>query len=157
MLLLIQLDARVGVFEVVSLIDFFGSLIYSVLGSNNTIDGNQIDGKGGPSTRPNGADDGIIVSDESGDILSNNTIRNTWDMGIETLGNIANMQITSNSITSVGIGGIGGWYWNSWSNVTAANNTVSNTPKLFILFRLFGLRPQNWDGNGAGPQAEKSE
>jgi hypothetical protein len=130
-----------------------GGLIYSVLGSNNTMDGNQIDGKGGPSTGQNGADDGILVADESGDILSNNAIRNTWDMGIETVGNIANMQITSNSIASVGVGGIGGWYWNSWSNVTTTNNSVSNAPQLFTLFRIYGLRAQNWDGNGVAGDA----
>jgi len=123
-------------------------VLLSVLGSNNTMERNELDGKGSASTGQNGADDGIIVQDESGDILSNNKIRNTWDVGIETLGNIANMQIVSNSIANVALGGIGGWYWNSWSNVAVINNTVSHAQYLFRFFRAYGLRPQNWDGRG---------
>jgi hypothetical protein len=125
------------------------ALFLSILGSNNTIDRNLIDGQGSQSTIPYGADDGIVIQDETGDILSRNTIRNTWDEGIETLGNIVNTKITSNVIANVAYGGIGGWYWNSWKNVTVANNTVSNTRQLFDLYRLCGLRPQNWDGGGA--------
>ena len=125
------------------------SVLLSFMGSNNTMERNQLDGKGGASTGQNGADDGILLQDESGDILSNNTIRNTWDVGIETLGNITNIQIISNSIANAAIGGIGGWYWNSWSNVAVINNTVSDALFLFYFFRAYGLRPQNWDGRGA--------
>jgi parallel beta-helix repeat protein len=121
----------------------------SALGSNNTMDRNLLDGRGGAATGQNGADDGIVIQDESGDIVSNNTIQNTWDAGIETVGNITNMQISSNSIANVTQAGIGGWYWNSWNNVTVAGNTVSDARYLFILFRIFGLRAQNWDGRGA--------
>jgi Right handed beta helix region len=124
-------------------------VLLSVLGSNNTMDRNQLDGKGSVSTGQNGADDGIIIQDESGDILSNNAIRNTWDAGIETLGNITHMQIASNSMVNVGQAGIGGWYWNSWNNVTVTDNTVRDARYLFLLFRIGGLRPQNWDYRGA--------
>lgn len=125
------------------------ALFISVSGSNNTFDRNLIDGQGSSATIPYGADDGIVIQDETGDVLSRNTIRNTWDEGIETAGNIVNTKITSNVIDNVVDGGIGGWYWNSWKNVTVSNNTVSNTKKLFDLYRLCGLRPQNWDGRGA--------
>ena len=124
-------------------------VLVSVRGSNNTMESNQLDGRGSISTGHNGADDGIVIQDESGDILSNNTIRNTWDAGIETVGNITNMQIISNSITKAARAGIGGWYWISWSNVAVINNMVSDTGYLFYFFRAFGLRPQNWDGRGA--------
>jgi len=123
-------------------------VLLSVLGSNNTMDRNELDGKGSPSTGQNGADDGVVIQDESGDVVSNNIIRNTWDAGIETLGNITNMQINSNSITNVALGGIGGWYWNSWTNVTVTDNTVSDARYLFYFFRAYGLRPANWDGHG---------
>ncbi|HZE70789.1 MAG TPA: right-handed parallel beta-helix repeat-containing protein [Pyrinomonadaceae bacterium] len=123
-------------------------LLISILGSNNTMDRNEIDGKGSISTGQNGADDGVILSDESGDVVSNNIIRNTWDAGIETVGNITDTEISSNSLTNVGIGGIGGWYWNSWRNVTVTDNTVRGVRFLFYFFRIFGLRPANWDGRG---------
>jgi parallel beta-helix repeat protein len=125
------------------------ALFISVRGSTNTIDQNLIDGQGSRLTVPYGADDGIVLQDETGDILSRNTIRNTWDEGIETVGNIANTKITSNVISSVVDAGIGGWFFNSWKNVTVANNSVSNTQELFDFFRVCGLRPQNWDGRGA--------
>jgi hypothetical protein len=125
------------------------AVFISASGSNNTMDRNLIDGQGSRLTVPYGADDGIVIQDETGDILSRNTIRNTWDEGIETVGNIVNTKITSNVIDSVLDGGIGGWYFNSWKNVTVSNNTVSNSEQLFDLYRVCGLRPQNWDGRGA--------
>jgi parallel beta-helix repeat protein len=125
------------------------ALFVSGLGSSNTIAQNKIDGQGSFQTYPYGADDGIFIEDESGDVLSGNTIQNTWDAGIETEGNIVNMHIKSNVISGVAYAGIGGWYWNSWDNVSVINNTVTNTGQMFVLFRMCGLRPQNWDGNGA--------
>jgi parallel beta-helix repeat protein len=125
------------------------ALFVSGLGSSNTIAQNKIDGQGSSQTYPYGADDGIFIEDESGDVLSGNTIQNTWDTGIETEGNIVNTHIKSNIISSVAYAGIGGWYWNSWDNVSVIDNTVTNTAQMFALFRTCGLRPQNWDGNGA--------
>jgi hypothetical protein len=123
-------------------------VLISISGTNNTIDRNELDGKGSASTGQNGADDGVIIADESGDVVSNNIIRNTWDAGIETTGNITNTEISSNSITNVALAGIGGWYWNSWNNVTVTDNTVSDARYLFYFFRAYGLRPANWDGHG---------
>jgi hypothetical protein len=122
-----------------------GALFTSILGSNNTFDSNEIDGKSGveASQYGNGADDGIVIQDESGDVLANNIIRNAWDAGIETSGNIVNTEILSNSIINVPVG-IGGWYWNSWRNVSVINNTVDGANMLFQFYRLFGLRPANW-------------
>jgi Right handed beta helix region len=125
------------------------AVFVSALGSNNTMVQNQIDGQGSASSDPYGADDGIVIEDESGDVLAGNTIRNTWDTGIETLGNIVDLHIKSNTIANVAYAGIGGWYWNSWKDVRVIDNTVSNTPQLFALLRICGLRPQNWDGHGA--------
>ena len=121
------------------------TLFGSFSGANNTFDSNQIDGKSGiePSQYGNGADDGIVIQDEIGDVLANNIISNVWDAGIETAGNIVNAKIIGNSISNVPVG-IGGWYWNSWRNVAVINNTVGGAIMLFQFYRLFGLRPENW-------------
>ena len=125
------------------------AVLISALGSNNTMVQNVIDGQGSALSDPLGADDGIVIEDESGDVLVGNAIRNTWDTGIETVGNIVDMRIKSNTISNAAYAGIGGWYFNSWKNVRVVNNTVSNTPQIFALLRICGLRPQNWDGHGA--------
>ncbi len=124
-------------------------VLISALGSNNTMVQNVIDGQGSASSDPYGADDGIVIEDESGDVLAGNTIRNTWDTGIETIGNIVDLRIKSNTIANVAYAGIGGWYFNSWRNVRVIDNTVSSAPQIFALLRICGLRPQNWDGHGA--------
>jgi len=117
----------------------------STYGWNNTFDSNQIDGKSGPQPSQNalGADDGIVIQDETGDVLANNVIKNAWDAGIETAGNIVNTRIANNSIANVPIG-IGGWYWNSWTNVSVTNNIVDRAHQLFVFYRYYGLRPANW-------------
>ena len=125
------------------------AVFISALGSNNTMVQNVIDGQGSASTDPLGADDGIVIEDETGDVLAGNTIRNTWDTGIETIGNIVDLHIKSNTIANAAYAGIGGWYFNSWRHVRVMDNTVSNTPQMFALLRICGLRPQNWDGHGA--------
>ncbi len=129
------------------------AVFVSALGSNNTMVQNVIDGQGSAASDPLGADDGIVIEDESGDVLAGNTIRNTWDAGIETLGNIVDLHIKSNTIANIAYAGIGGWYFNSWKNVRVIDNTVSNTPQMFAFLRICGLRPQNWDGHGAPADA----
>jgi len=121
------------------------AMIISNSGSSNHIVGNVMDGKWAGSGQTE-TDDGVVITDESGDTVSGNTISNVFDCGIETLGMIANATISNNDITRAGFCGIGGWYWNSLRASTISGNVASDVPRLFYFFRIFGLRPAGFEG-----------
>jgi hypothetical protein len=123
---------------------FGGALVLSNAGSGNQIVNNVMDGKWSGSGSTD-TDDGVVISDESGDTISGNTISNVFDCGIETVGVIANANISNNSITRTGFCGIGGWYWNSLRSSTISGNVASNVPRLFHFYRIFGLRAAGFD------------
>jgi chitodextrinase len=75
----------------------YGELVGSALGSKNTFKKNIINGNaqwnhaestGNPYSDYIGADDSLIISDETGDILSENVTFNNWDAGIEFAGTV---------------------------------------------------------------------
>lgn len=120
--------------------------IVSLLGADNTISHNTING-GSDGLFPTfssavGADDGIIIEGESQDIVSDNTIEDVWDCGIETFGLISNTKMLNNTVKNAGVCGIGAWYWNSWKGNTITGNTVEDAPILFYIFRDYGIRPE---------------
>jgi hypothetical protein len=96
-----------------------------------------------------GADDGIIVGDESKDAVFGNTISNTFDCGIEFLGDIGYSSFNNNTFTNTALCGIGGWYYISFHNNVVHGNAVSGAANLFTFMRYYGLRPANWNGHGA--------
>lgn len=125
------------------------SAIVSSRGSGNKFINNKINGNAeGIFEKQEYADDGIVVEDESNDLIQNNEIKNVWDCGIETLGNISNIKIIKNNISNAGICGIGGWYHNSLIDSSITENFAQNTPLLFYFYREYGLRPANWDSKG---------
>jgi hypothetical protein len=123
--------------------------VISTFGTNNLITGNTIDGRaigGGVSVADDsGADDGIILMDESATTVSNNSIRNVWDAGIEWLGLLDRVTIIGNTITNALYTGIGGWYFMGLAHSTISRNIVSRTPRLFVISRTYGLRPAGYD------------
>lgn len=109
-------------------------------GANNTFSSNTIDGQWDGVDHSSlvdysGADDGVVFSNQDSLTVSDNTINNTWDCGIETLGFIQNSSMTNNHITNAGLCGIGAWYWNSWLHNTISNNIVDFSSYLFFIFR----------------------
>lgn len=127
--------------------------ISSAFGSNNKIINNTIDGKSDgvfrfPYENNNGSDDGIIVTYETGDTIAYNNIKNVWDCGIENTGYMFNTIIDRNQVLNAGVCGIGGWYSNSWKNNTITNNVITDSPRLFLVKRNYGLNDSNTDMNG---------
>jgi len=110
-----------------------GNFIYQ-----NSINGNAVYYPGG---RASGTDDGILIADESNDIIATNTIQNNWDCGIEFFGNINSVLVKANHIQNSGNVGIGGFYFFSMSNSTISGNTVVSAGGLFYFSRIYGLRP----------------
>lgn len=121
-------------------------LLISNYGSNNRLLGNELDGNWNASMKEwNGADDGIILTDEIDALVQDNTIRNVWDAGIEWVGDLNGAIIRRNRISNAAIYGIGGWYWSSVFNSQFSDNQVEQAPALFGLFRSFCLRAAGSD------------
>jgi hypothetical protein len=100
-------------------------------GSGNTVAGNQLDGAwdGNVSNWGNqGADDGIQLTDESGDVVQDNTVRNTWDAAIEGVGALNNTLIATNVIVNSGYAGIGSYHGTNWTGDTIRGNQVTHAP-----------------------------
>lgn len=115
-------------------------------GIKTRIVGNQFDGSWSGDVSDllnpngaNGADDGILLIDQSECEVSGNTVANTWDAAIETLGRVNHCTIDHNQMSQSLIG-IGGWFWNSWSNNVVANNVADGVNTLFVFSRIWGLR-----------------
>ena len=121
--------------------------VLSDFGFGNVIDSNTIDGraKGSISVDLGGADDGIILQEETQTIVSNNSITNVWDTGIEWLGLVNQSKITGNVISNSSFSGIGGWYWMGLSNSNISFNTISNSLYMFQIFRVYELRLAGYD------------
>jgi hypothetical protein len=127
------------------------AMIYAGHGTGNAITNNVIDGSTTfqAGRYAPGADDGVVILDESNDSVSGNTIKNTWDCGIETYGNVANSAFFTNTISNASEAGICGYHYTSFQNNTVHGNTVTSAPYLLWFKREEGLRPANYDGYGA--------
>ncbi len=133
-----------------------GAVVVSTRGARNQIVNNLIDGKAeGVFDNKNAADDGIVIDQETADVVEGNTIANNWDCGIETFGHISKSRIARNYIKNSGVCGIGGWYYNSWKGNEVSENTIDDAPTMFLFARMHGLRPAGWDVNDPSSVADE--
>lgn len=121
-------------------------------GNNNRVVGNQLDGSWDSAKSPrNGADDGIILADETAPLVKNNQIVDVWDCGIEWVGSLSNATIQGNRVTHSVICGIGGWYFSNVTDSKFLDNVVERTNKLFAIFRVYCPRPAGDDPEKRAP------
>ena len=117
-------------------------------GQNTHVVHNTVNGLGSPvlveengvySIDGAGSDDDILVEDEAGpgSLISGNILVNTFDCGIETVGFMKNITLSSNSIDSVGTG-IGGWYYLSVSNAQYSQNVLTNIADAGFRYNRYG-------------------
>ncbi|MEI7480366.1 MAG: right-handed parallel beta-helix repeat-containing protein, partial [bacterium] len=124
-----------------------GAVVQFKEGINNKFIGNSVDGKSdgirhGNSAPPNiGPDDVVVLDNQNSINVSNNNIRNSWECGIESVGFLNDSTIANNKIDNVALAGICGWHWLNFSENTISNNTITNSPSLFVYFRDYDLRP----------------
>jgi len=118
-----------------------GSGISSQNGANNLIIANTIFGNWNGGDNLIGADDGIVLGNETGTIVKQNTIYGVFDCGIETVYMITNVTIQGNTIQKSGVSGIGSWYGTNWQNNLVDNNTVTQSSSLFLFYRIYDLLP----------------
>jgi parallel beta-helix repeat protein len=108
-------------------------------GHNNQISGNTLEGHYDGSGGQVGSDDGVLLVDEMNDTVSNNTISDVYDAGIEGANTLGNTAITNNTITNAAAAGIASYYCTSWSNNTVSGNTVSTSASvMWVLYETSG-------------------
>lgn len=103
-------------------------------GRNNIVMRNDIDGgSDGVFNNRIGADDGIALFDETGDIVQDNVIRNVWDAAFESIGALTNTTIANNTMTNMGYTAVGAYHSTSWRGNTVRGNIVSRAPNFAVL------------------------
>lgn len=108
-------------------------------GHNNQISGNTLEGHYDGSGGQVGSDDGVLLVDEMNDTVSNNTISDVYDAGIEGANTLGNTAITNNTITNAAAAGIASYYCTSWSNNVVSGNTVSKSnAMMWVLYETSG-------------------
>lgn len=117
-----------------------GVVVLGVNSNSNKIIENIIDGRGN--------DNGMLVFETDGNLISNNTIRNTSNLGIETYGNNKDLTVVDNALNNLGNGGIGGRWWMSMRDSRFARNIVDGAPTIFNFRRNCGLRTTPMDSMG---------
>lgn len=112
-------------------------------GSDNSVISNVIDGKSDGILHNDGnnigADDGIVIKNESRDMIQGNAIKNVYDCGIETIGYMFDSKVISNSVKNAGVCLLGGWYWTSLKGNLIKDNVGDDMPRLFVFWRSNGL------------------
>jgi hypothetical protein len=108
------------------------AVIWLVGGSQNQILQNTIDGGypgyvAGISPPPGGTDDGIVLVNETNDVIQANMISNVFDAGIEGVDAVTNTTIANNVITNAAFAGIGAYHCTDWRGNIVQGNLVLNS------------------------------
>jgi hypothetical protein len=102
-------------------------------GSNNQVTHTSIAGGYDGSNAAVGTDDGILLENEIGDVIQENTISNVYDMGVEGVGIVQNVTLANNTFSNIGVAGMGSYWCTSWSGDILRGNTVSMAPLLVLV------------------------
>lgn len=104
-----------------------GYLVYFFAGTGNSVVDSSFDGSYTGQCNECGADDAVLIAEESGDTIQGNTIRNTWDAGIEGAGTVTNTTIAGNSITNAANAGIGSFWCTHWEGNQVTGNQIASS------------------------------
>ncbi len=111
-----------------------GATVVLDSGSNNKVLHNTMTGGYNGGSADVGTDDGVIIANESGDVIEDNAISNYYDAGIEGVGSVIGARLANNTIANVGVAGVS-WYWcTAWTNTSAQGNSVTSAPRLVYIF-----------------------
>jgi hypothetical protein len=108
-------------------------------GSNNQVTQSTITGTYDGGTVYNGTDDGILQINELGDTVQGNTIRNFFDTAVEGVDLVANLTVSDNTFSNIGVASVSSYWCTNWTNTTIRNNDVSTTPLLLYTDYSTGL------------------
>lgn len=131
-----------------------GAVVIFQDGGQNQVIGNTIDGGyhghdlGGLGADGPGADDGVTLRTETGDLLQGNTIQNVFDAGIEGADTVHATTIANNSISHAIVAGVGSYWCTDWDSNTISGNTISDSEAAIVI--TYEVGPNCGAGAGAG-------
>ena len=96
-----------------------------------------------------GADDAVILINETGDTIQGNTINGFYDTAIEGVDVVSNTTIANNTASNLGYTGIGSFWCTSWTANVIRGNHISNAPTL----AYFDYRTQDIHCGSSFPEA----
>jgi hypothetical protein len=117
-----------------------GSFAEAVLltgGTNNQVLQSTITGGYDGSAAEVGTDDGIVLTNETGDTVQGNTISAFWDTAVEGVDVVANTTVANNTFSNIGMAGVGAYWCTNWTGNVIRGNDVSKAP--FLLYVTYGV------------------
>lgn len=101
--------------------------------SHSTVDGGW-DGNTTTTYATQGVDSTVLINNQSGPSLIDNTLTNAFNAGIESVvnGEPVNAVISNNRISHTGITGILGGYNPGWQNSVFSGNNISESPSVLV-------------------------
>lgn len=122
------------------------AVAYFQNGGQNQVIGNVLDGfytghdLTGEGLDAPGADDGVVLDNEVGDTVRDNTIQHVFDAGIEGVDTVSAATIANNEVTHAILDGIGSYWCTHWENNTISGNRVSDSQAAVnIVFQVGSL------------------
>jgi hypothetical protein len=109
--------------------------------------GHDLSGQGNDTTT--GADDGILLDNETGDIVQGNTIINVYDAGVEGIDSVTGTTIADNTITGAIVAGIASYWCTHWEGDTISTNTISQSRQAITVEYTIGNCDQTPVPSGA--------
>jgi hypothetical protein len=103
-------------------------------GDHNQVVANILDGGYPGVCSVCGQDDGILLWNESADVIRDNDISNVFDAGIEGVNVVTGSTIANNRITNAITAGIASYWCTHWENDTIVGNIASATPEVLTFF-----------------------
>lgn len=110
-----------------------GGAVVLTGGSHNRVINNTLIGGYGGGLAQTGTDDGIILGNESGDLVQGNTINDFFDAGVEGVDAVSNTTIADNTMTNLGTVGVSSYWCTEWTGNLIQRNSVSTAPRLVWL------------------------
>jgi Right handed beta helix region/Bacterial Ig-like domain len=77
-----------------------------------------------------GTDDGILIQNETGDVIEGNSISGFFDMGVEGVDAVTNVTIAGNRFSDVGVTAVGSYWCANWTGNVIRDNRVSVAPSV---------------------------
>ena len=107
-------------------------------GHNNQVTSNTLDGGYDGSVMESGIDDGILLTNEDGDLVRGNSITNFWDTAVESIDQLTNTTIADNTFSMIGTSAIGAYWCTNWTANSLQGNSVASSPRLLRVIRDVG-------------------
>jgi hypothetical protein len=103
-------------------------------GTNNSVRQTTMTGGYDGSLARTGLDDGIVLTNETGDDIESNTISGFFDAGVEGIGVVANATVANNTFSNLGLTGVGAYWCTNWTGNVIRGNSVSMAAELVYVF-----------------------